>query len=297
MQREVTEADLGRLDGPVLVFGGPYSNLEAAEAIRAEAERLGIPPAQTICTGDTVAYCADPGATVALIRDWGIAVVQGNVEEQLGAGAEDCACGFTPGSACDTLAAQWYAHAEREITAGDRRWMAGLPRLIRFTLAGRRMAALHGGASRINRWVFASTPAAEKHAEMGLAGAGGAPVHGIVAGHCGLPFVDIFGGRLWCNAGTVGLPANDGTPRVWYAILTPERAGAIRIELRPLAYDHGQAAQKMRRAGLAEGYARALETGLWPPSDVLPAAERAATGRALTMIDYFWLLAERGVAA
>lgn len=291
------ERDLGILDGPVLVFGGPYSNLEAAEAIRAEARRLGIPPARTICTGDTVAYCADPGATVALIRDWGIAVVQGNVEEQLGAGADDCACGFTPGSACETLAQQWYAHAEREITADDRRWMAKLPRRVRFALAGRRMAALHGGASRINRWVFASTPAAEKHAEMALAGAEDAPVEGIVAGHCGLPFVDISGGRLWCNAGTVGLPANDGTPRVWYAILTPDGAGAIRVDIRPLAYDHARAAQKMRRAGLAESYARALENGIWPPSDILPPAERAATGRPLTIARKFWMVAERSVAA
>jgi predicted phosphodiesterase len=291
MQREVSEADLGTLDGPVLVFGGPYSNLEAAQAIRAEAERLGVPPARTICTGDTVAYCADPGATVALIRDWGIPVVQGNVEEQLGAGAEDCACGFTPGSACETLATQWYAHAEREITADDRRWMAGLPRLIRFTLAGRRMAALHGGASRINRWVFASTPAAEKHAEAAMAGA-----EGVVAGHCGLPFVDISGGRLWCNAGTVGLPANDGTPRAWYAILAPERQGAIAVSIRALTYDHARAAQKMRRSGLAEGYARALETGLWPPSDILPPAERAAAGRALTTTRNFWMVAERAAA-
>ena len=288
----MSERDLGTLDGPVLVFGGPYSNLEAAKAIRAEALRLGIPPARTICTGDTVAYCADPGATVALIRDWGVAVVQGNVEEQLGAGAEDCACGFTPGSACDALARQWYAHAEREITAGDRSWMAGLPRLVRFALAGRRMAALHGGASRINRWVFASTPAAEKQAETALAGA-----EGIVAGHCGLPFVDISDGLLWCNAGTVGLPANDATPRVWYAILAPERAGAIRIDIRSLTYDYVVAAQKMRRTGLAESYARALETGHWPPSDILPAAERAAAGRPLTMVRKFWMATERSVAA
>jgi len=86
----MNDLDLGELSGPVLVFGGPYSNLEAARAIRAEAARLGVPPARTICTGDVVAYCADPGATVALVRDWGIAVVMGNVEESLGAGAGDC---------------------------------------------------------------------------------------------------------------------------------------------------------------------------------------------------------------
>lgn len=286
-----TELDLGALDGPVLVFGGPYSNLEAARAIRAEAARLGIPPARTICTGDTVAYCADPGATVALIRDWGIPVVQGNVEEQLGAGAGDCACGFAPGSACETFAAQWYAHAEREITAGDRRWMAGLPRLIRFTLAGRRLAAIHGGARRINRWVFASTPAAEKLAEIALTGA-----EGVVAGHCGLPFADFPGGHLWCNAGTVGMPANDGTPRVWYALLVPERAGAMTVELRAIDYDYGLAAEKMRRTGLAQAYAQALESGLWPPVDILPPAEMAATGRPLTTIRNFWMVAERAAA-
>ncbi len=286
------ERELGHLDGPVLVFGGPYSNLEAAVAIRAEARRLGIPPARTICTGDIVAYCADPGATVALIRDWGIPVVLGNVEEQLGAGAGDCACGFTPGSACEALSLQWYAHAEREITNDDRRWMANLPRLVRFALAGRRLAAIHGGASRINRWVFASTPAADKLGEIAWAGA-----EGIVAGHCGLPFLDFPGNRLWCNAGTVGLPANDGTPRVWYALLTPERSGAIAVELRPLDYDHNLAAQKMRRAGLAETYARALESGLWPPVDILPPAEQAAANRPLTLVRNYWMVAQRTAAA
>jgi predicted phosphodiesterase len=288
----MNEIDLGTLDGPVLVFGGPYSNLEAAEAIRAEARRLGIPPARTISTGDVVAYCADPGATVALIRDWGIPVVLGNVEEQLGAGAEDCACGFTPGSACEALSAQWYAHAECQITQDDRRWMAGLPRLIRFTLGGRRLAAIHGGATRINRWVFASTPASEKLAEMALTGA-----EGIVAGHCGLPFVDFPGGRLWCNAGTVGMPANDGTPRAWYAVLTPERQGALAVELRALDYDFRRAAQKMRNRGLAESYARALETGLWPPADILPPAELAAAGCPLTGVHKHWMLAKRSAAA
>ena len=292
MQREV---DLGTLDGPVLVFGGPYSNLEAARAIRAEAARLGIPPSRTICTGDIVAYCADPGATVALIRDWGIPVVMGNVEESLGAGAGDCGCNFTPGSACERLSAAWYAHAEREVSADDRRWMAGLPRIVRFTLGGRRIAAIHGAVSQINGWVFASTPAAEKLAEMALAAANGG-AEGVVAGHCGLPFVDFPAGRLWCNAGTVGMPANDGTPRAWYALLTPGDR-SITVELRPLIYDHARAAQKMRKAGLAEAYARALEDGLWPPVDFLPLAEQAAAGRPLPQIRNQWLLAEQGVAA
>jgi hypothetical protein len=70
------------------------------------------------------------------------------------------------------------------------------------------------------------------------------------------------------------MPAHDGTARVWFSLLTP-RPGGIRIEHRALAYDHAAAARAMRAAGLAEGYAAALETGLWPSEDVLPPDERA----------------------
>ena len=57
-----------RVDGPILIFGGPYSNLAATAAVLAEAKRLGIAPEQTICTGDLTAYCGDPAATIDLIR-------------------------------------------------------------------------------------------------------------------------------------------------------------------------------------------------------------------------------------
>lgn len=54
------ERDLGDLDGPVLVFGGPYSNLQATRALIARADQLGVPSQNLICTGDVVAYCGDP---------------------------------------------------------------------------------------------------------------------------------------------------------------------------------------------------------------------------------------------
>lgn len=71
-------------DGPVLFFGGCYSNLEATVALRGEAARLGIRPDNIVCTGDVVAYCADPVATVEAICDWGVHVIMGNCEESLG---------------------------------------------------------------------------------------------------------------------------------------------------------------------------------------------------------------------
>lgn len=262
------------LAGPALVFGGPYSNLEATEAVLAEAARRAIPPSHVICTGDVVAYCADAVATVALIRRWGIHVLLGNCEESLGAGAEDCGCGFAPGTACDLLSAAWYAHANRTLATQERQWMAGLPRTLTVEIAGLRLAVVHGSFAEINRFVFASTPEAVKRGDLDAAGA-----DGILAGHCGLPFSQVIDGRLWHNAGAIGLPANDGTPRVWFSVLTPGPGPrALTIEHLALAYPYERAAAKMREAGLPEGYARALETGLWPSCDVLPPDEMARRG-------------------
>jgi predicted phosphodiesterase len=274
--------DLGILDGPVLVFGGPYSNLEATEALLAQANSLGIPSSRILCTGDVAAYCADAQATVERIRGAGIAVVQGNCEDSLGSDAEDCGCGFEAGSACDSLSGQWYAHARQTLDADAKKWMASLPRHITFTLAGRRLAAIHGGVEHANRFLFASTAEADLADELDAAG-----VEGIVAGHCGLPFTRLVGTRLWHNAGVIGLPANDGTPRVWYGLLTPKTKG-ITVEKRPLEYDHGTTARKMIRYGLPRGYAEALSNGLWPSLDVLPATERNATGRSLASHSVTW---------
>jgi hypothetical protein len=63
--------ELLELNAPTIVFGGPYSNLEATRALLQEAERLDIPAERMICTGDVVAYCADGAATVDLVRSCG----------------------------------------------------------------------------------------------------------------------------------------------------------------------------------------------------------------------------------
>ncbi len=274
--------DLGALDGPVLVFGGPYGNREATEALLAEAERRAIPSQRMICTGDVAAYCAEPQACVDLIRGRAIPCVMGNCEEQLGSDAEDCGCGFDAGSACATLSQTWFAYCRTALDREAKTWMGGLPRRIRFTLGGRRLIALHGGVDTINRFVFASTPERHKSAELDRADA-----DGVIGGHCGLPFTQLIGGRLWHNAGAIGLPANDGTPRVWYSLLTPEADG-ISLSLHPLAYDHAGAARKMRAQHLPEGYASALTSGLWPSCDILPAAEISMRGQPLSRSNAVW---------
>jgi len=271
------------LDGPMLVFGGPYSNLQATEAVLREAARRGIPPRRVACTGDVVAYGADPAACCDLVMGSGIAVIAGNCEESLAAGALDCGCGFGEGTACDLLSRAWYAHADREVTRAHRAWMASLPRRLVLDLPdGRRLAVLHGAAHDISRFLFASAPEADLAAEIEATGC-----HGAVAGHCGIPFLRRVGSGLWVNAGAIGMPADDGTPRAWFAVLTPGD-GALRAQILPLDYDHPAAAAAMRAAGLPEGYAAALGSGTWPSCDVLPPAERARRGTPLMPAALDW---------
>lgn len=268
--------------GPVLVFGGPYGNLEATRAVLSQADRLGIPPERVICTGDVVAYSGDPAETVDLVREAGIHVIMGNCEESLAAGAEDCGCGFAPGSSCDRLSAAWFAHADRQLDREARLWMAGMPRQLYLELAGYRLCVVHGGVTSINRFLFASSAAADKVAEMDAANC-----DGIIAGHCGIPFTQVIGARLWHNPGAVGLPANDDTPRTWFSVLAPTGHG-IRVEHHPLHYDFAAAAGRMRRAGLPEGYAEALIAGLWPSCDVLPSRELSERGVPLVAGQVEW---------
>ena len=63
----VTSRDLGSLEGPLLIFGGPYGNLPATAALRTVADQCDILPERIICTGDLVAYCAEPEATVGTL--------------------------------------------------------------------------------------------------------------------------------------------------------------------------------------------------------------------------------------
>jgi predicted phosphodiesterase len=259
---------------PLLVFGGPYSNLAATSSLKAEAGRLGIGPHHIICTGDVVAYCAEPEETVALVRDWGIHTIAGNCEEQLAAGGADCGCGFEEGSACDLLAKGWYPYANARVTATSRAWMAGLPSTLHMRFAGVRLRVIHGGLALTNKFIFASETAALADEIEGA----GSDI--IIAGHAGLPFIAKSGRKVWFNPGVIGMPANDGTPEVWYGLISATDDG-VRLETRRLAYDYHAAAANLRRSGHANAYARTLVTGLWPSLDILPETERAAIGKRL----------------
>ena len=268
-------ADLGTLDAPLIICGGAYSNLEALTALFDIADKRGIPSDHVIHTGDVVAYAADPVATSDLLREHGAPCIMGNVEESLGAGFSTCGCGFDEGTQCDVMAARWYAYADELVGDDLRMWMAQMPCHITFEMTGRTVRVVHGGVTVINRFLYPSTSPEEFEAELDNAEA-----DIVIAGHSGLPFTRLLGRRIWHNSGALGMPANDGTTRVWYSTLTPV-GGQIQIEHHALEYDYAAARQKMLDAGLPHGYADALSTGLWPSLDALPETERRRTGEPL----------------
>ncbi|TMM54457.1 metallophosphoesterase family protein [Sulfitobacter sabulilitoris] len=272
--------DLGSLQGRVALFGGPYSNLQATQALIARARAMGA--AHLICTGDVVAYCADPVATVAAIRAAGVHVVAGNCEKQLAAGAPDCGCGFDAGSACDLLSAGWFGHANARVPAHDRDWMGGLPDILSFTSAGLRHGVIHGGMTDVARFIWPTSPEAEFAREWAAVEDGIGAVDRIVAGHCGIAFRRDLARRnrdsgpaprRWINAGVIGMPAHDARRQTRFVLLDGAQA-----TIHDLDYDASAAAAAMRDAGLTQGYDRALLSGLWPSEDVLPVSLRRSAG-------------------
>lgn len=268
--------DLGDLSNQksLLIFGGCYSNLEALNALFTWAETKGYSADQCICTGDIVAYCADPVATVKKVKDWGVHCIQGNVEESLAENIDHCGCGFDAGSTCDVLSRGWFQFADNQVAADDRRWFASLPNQLHFSFAGKSCQVVHGAPSDISRFMYASQADDEFLSEIQQSDL-------IIAGHSGLPFTKQIAGKTWHNSGALGMPANDGSRRVWFSTITLDSNDDVIIEHHALSYDANSAHEKMIKVGLDQGYHQSLLDGLWPSMDVLPETERQAAGVAL----------------
>ena len=267
--RHLKHLDLGVLDDTVLLFGGPYSNAQAMQALVAKAAVRGIAGGQMICTGDVVAYAGDPVETVAQIRALGCAVVAGNCEIQIAQGAPDCGCGFEEGTACDLLSVGWFDYATQQIDIADKSWMGDLPDVVTFTHFGKRYAVIHGGVDDVARFIWRTTPEAVLNAEWDALEQAIGTVNHIIAGHSGIPFQREMSRGRWINAGVIGMPAHDGHQETCFATLEKGE-----VTFHPLAYDANRAAARMKAAGLPPDYAQSLLSGYWPSEDILPDALR-----------------------
>ena len=268
--------NLDTREGRMLIFGGPYSNYAATRAIYDQAQKLEIPAGNVICTGDLVAYCGEPNATIDLIRDWGIPVVLGNCEESLAANSSDCGCGFEEGSACSVLSIKWFEYANALIKKEHRQWMTKLPEAITFQYAGFKFRAIHGAVDSINRFIFESDSLVDKSSQIRQG-----DVDVIIAGHSGIAFGQKVAAGYWLNAGVIGMPANDGSADTWYMLLDADEGG-VNASWHRLSYAADISQQTTLAAGMPD-YAQALLDGLWPGQDILPQWEKRRRGKPLQL--------------
>ncbi|MFT4758197.1 MAG: putative phosphodiesterase [Paraglaciecola sp.] len=262
-------------NAPLLLFGGVYSNFEALETLHGIAKKEGISATNVICTGDIVAYCADPEPCVKFVEKWGIHTIAGNVEIQLRNGDEGCGCDFTADSRCDLFARQWYPFAQKKVSESSVEFMRHIPEFVQFDYCGKRCTVVHGSHFHTSEYIFKSTPWNIKAKNLEATES-----EVIIAGHCGLPFNEVQNGQYWLNPGVIGMPANDGTTRVWYMILQPSDDG-FTFEHRHFEFDYDETFARMLEEELPLAYAKTLSSGLWDNNDILPAEETAAQGTEL----------------
>lgn len=281
IRRSVSEDSL-------LVFGGPYSNLAATYAMHEVAQKFAFKPEQIICTGDAIAYCADPEATIHFLMDWGIHWIKGNCEQAIADNLNDCGCGFDEGSTCSLLSNEWFAFSRKRIPETLHSTLNALPESILFEWGPVSMLAVHATPLSMNHFVFRSSLLQDKQDWIQQA-----QVDIILAGHSGIPFGQRFkNNTAWLNAGVIGMPANDGQAVGWYLLLK-RRGTKITAIWQPLHYDVGRSIQRMNDYNLCPAYAQALKTGLWPSQDVLPESERAEQGVPITSFDLTLLIDEK----
>ncbi|MCG6154222.1 metallophosphoesterase family protein [Rubinisphaera margarita] len=255
------------------LFGGIYSNAPALESAIQDALDHGA--TRFYCLGDLGAFGPYPDRVFPLLHEYSIQTVQGNYDDSIGNGLNDCQCGYTDPR--DNHFAQIsYDYTLRKTSDHNREWLRGLPKEIRFECAGLQFLLCHGSPRRTNEFLWESTTSTAFLNRL-------ADVHEadvILATHTGLHWQrELSDGRLFVNVGVLGRPANDGQCCVWYTLLTVEwnssTAPQLTVEFRPVSYDHERLAIEMRSEGLPEEFVQTILTGWWTTCmEVLPVKER-----------------------
>jgi len=235
------------------VLGDIHSNLEALEAVLADARHQGV--TDFLCLGDIVGYNASPRECVSVVRELGCVCVRGNHDHY--AAFSEPLDDFHP------LAAQVLDWTRRQLTAEDVAFLRGLD--LQRVVKG--VTLVHSTLDMPERWGYVfDTLDAEAHFNYQVT-----PL--CFYGHTHVPvvyekegrvhrrdfdhFTVVLGRSYFVNAGSVGQP-RDGDPRAAYALLDP---ATRHLDLRRVAYDVETTQAKIRSAGLPERLAHRLALG------------------------------------
>ncbi len=277
-------ADPTPVEGPyskIAVFGGVYNNHYGLSALLADAAARGAEA--VYCLGDLGGFGPNPEKVWSLLNEGAQSIaepvrcIQGNYEESLASGHEDCNCGYTD-PRDNHFAAISYRYTERNSSPEFKAWMGALPRRRRVRVGGRELLLVHGSPRRINEFLFESTSSAA-FLEVMLERE---RCDGILCTHSGLQWHRRLPAGDIVNVGVIGRPANDGRTNVWYAMLEAgeEDPGVeeLGVELGPLDNDYQALAAELRSVALPEEFIDTVTSGWWTTClEILPARERGAS--------------------
>jgi diadenosine tetraphosphatase ApaH/serine/threonine PP2A family protein phosphatase len=251
------------------IFGGIYSNHLALAAALSDAARRKAD--STYCLGDLGAFGPSPNRVFPILRDHGVATIQGNYDHSLALGLPDCQCGYTD-PRDNFFARLSYDYTFRRTSSENKAWLATLPSSLHLEIEGLRVALFHGSPRKMNEFLWEST-CSDAFLEYLLDFASAdvlCVTHTGIKWHRALP-----SGRHVVNVGVLGRPENDGQTNVWYAQLTFAKR-SLGVEFVPVAYDQLSLAAEMRGEQLPSEFIETILTGWWTTClEILPHKERA----------------------
>ena len=266
----------------IACFGGIYSNYLGLAAALRDARRRGVDA--IYCLGDLGAFGPHPDRVFPLLADHGVECLQGNYDDSVGNGLDDCQCGYTD-PRDNHFARLSYAYTFASTSIANRHWLRDLPAQRRIQLGKYELLLCHGSPRRTNEFLWESTTSSaflERLLQMYHADV-------ILGTHTGIKWHRrLANDRHFVNVGVLGRPENDGTNRVWYTVLSvppsppaplpPGERGEMRglsVEFVPVHYDHERLAAEMRLEKLPEEFVETVLTGWWTTClEILPAKER-----------------------
>lgn len=235
------------------IFGDIHANLEALNAMLADAQAQGV--TDYVCLGDIVGYAANPHECVEIVRGLGCPVVKGNHDEQASI-TEDLA-GFNP------LAEEAINWTRKQLSAEDKDWLRNL-KMVRQV---RDFTIVHATLDTPTKWGYvfnqldAEASFTYQHTQLCFYGHTHAPRAYIRDGSVRSQALDKLvlepGKKYFVNVGSVGQP-RDGDWHAAYCIYTPAEQ---RVDLRRIEYDIWSAQDKIVAAGLPQRLADRLALG------------------------------------
>lgn len=223
----------------IAVISDIHGNLWALEAVLAELDRREI--RQVVVAGDLALGGPRPAECVELIRRRGYPVIRGNTDEWITREPKAVTDGIT-----------WCAS---RLSAGARRFIAGLPFLWRLEAEGGDLVVVHATPWSIGDVVRADAPASVVSRVFAEASA-----FAVVYGHIHTPFVREAPEGILVNSGSVGLPF-DGDWRASLALLVRMGQG-WKADIHRVPYDKAAALAAARGTDNPEAghWARRIET-------------------------------------